>query len=85
MNELRVNAVTLLLVSVITTIQLFSVLTASSYQLTEDAWLTELVVDCELWERFAPFAAHKDACTGMSWGGCNTILAPAGAAAVGGR
>ena len=39
-DELRDSAVTILLVSVITTIQLFSVLTARSYKLTEDAWVT---------------------------------------------
>jgi hypothetical protein len=35
---------------VITTIQLFSVLTARSYQLTEDAWATQLIAECELWD-----------------------------------
>jgi hypothetical protein len=54
MNELRDSAVTILLVSVITTIQLFSVLTARSHKLTEDAWVTELVADCELWDVLPP-------------------------------
>jgi hypothetical protein len=54
MDEVRDSAVTLLLVSVITTIQLFSVLTARSYKLTEDAWVTELVADCELWDVLPP-------------------------------
>jgi hypothetical protein len=53
-NELRGSAVAILLISVITTIQLFSVLTARSYKLTEDAWATELVADCELWDVVPP-------------------------------
>ena len=53
-DELRDSAVNILLVFVITTIQLFSVLTARSYKLTEDAWVTELVADCELWDVLPP-------------------------------
>ena len=54
MSELRDSAITILFVSLITTLQLFSVLTARSYQLTEDAWATELVADCELWDILPP-------------------------------
>ena len=54
MNELRDSAITILLVFVITTIQLFSVLTARSYQLTEDALGHRLVADCELWDVLPP-------------------------------
>jgi hypothetical protein len=32
----------------------------------------------------APFAAGEDIGPGVSWGGCDTIFAPAGAADVGG-
>jgi len=53
-DELRDSVITILLVSVIITIQLFSALTARSYKLTEDAWVTELVADCELWDVFPP-------------------------------
>ena len=53
-DELRDSAVTILLVFVITTIQLFSALTARSYQLTEDAWATELVAGGELWDVLSP-------------------------------
>ena len=42
------------LVFVITTIQLFSVLSARSYQLTDDAWTTELVADRKLWDVLPP-------------------------------
>ena len=53
-DGLRDSAITILLVFVITTIQLFSVLTARSYKLTEDAWVTELVAECELWDVLPP-------------------------------
>jgi hypothetical protein len=54
MSELRDGAANILLVFVITTIQLFSVITARSYKLTEDAWVTKLVADCELWDVLSP-------------------------------
>jgi hypothetical protein len=34
--------------------------------------------------RLAAIAANKDVGSGMPWGGCDTILADAGVAAVGG-
>jgi len=54
MSELRDSAITLLLVFVITTTQLFSVLTARSYKLTEDTWAIEIVAGCEPWDVLPP-------------------------------
>jgi hypothetical protein len=53
-DELRDSAITILVVFVITTIQLFSVLAARSYKLTEDARATQLVAECELWDVLPP-------------------------------
>ncbi len=54
MNDRIDSAGTILLVFVITTIQLINVLTARSYKLTENAWATSLIADCELWDVVPP-------------------------------
>ena len=67
-DELRDSAVTILLVFVFTTSQMFAVLTSSTYQLTEDARATRLIADCELWDVFPPSQPVRTlvlACSGV--------------------
>ena len=64
-NELRDSAVAILLVFVITTIQLYSVLTARSYKLTEDAWATRLVAGLRAVGCLATNTANSEAGSGM--------------------
>jgi len=67
MAELRDSAVTILMVFVLFTIQWFGVLTSRTYQLTEDAWATQLVANCELWVVLPPSQSVRTlvlACSG---------------------
>jgi hypothetical protein len=53
-NDLRDGVIVMLLVAVLTTYQLVSLLASRTYQLTEDAWATQHVAGCELWDIVPP-------------------------------
>jgi hypothetical protein len=68
MNDLKNSAILILLVGVLTAYQAFIILTSRTYQLTEHARATQLVVGCELWDVVPPSQTTRTvvlACPGV--------------------